>query len=518
MSESRTSKSLKNAEVSVFFYALNIIIGFWKRKVFYDYLGSEILGLDTTASTILAFLNLAELGVGASVAYFLYRPMYESDTLTMNKIVALQGWIYRRIAFFIIMASLILMGFFPIIFAKIQIPLWYAYTTFGVMLFSSMLGYFMNYRMCILNADQKGYKVTKITSVASVIFQILLIFLLPIVSHPYLFYIGTTLAGSLFGCYWLNRTINKEYPWLTKVEQSGRELLKEYPEILKKTKQIFVHKITTVIVNQAAPLVMFAFTSLTVIAYYGNYLATIDKGKDLLKTAFQSTAAGVGNLIASGNNERIQSVFWEMTDSRMCISFACVLILSFITEPFISVWLSPDYLLGPSVLILVSVLSWLSINRSTTDNFIGGYGLFQDIWAPIIEAIINLGFAILLGSFYGISGVLMGTLISTLIIIYGWKPYFLYTRGFKLPVLTQYFLPMLWRWGILLSNAIVFIYINEHLKPQAFTTYMDIAIYGLILSVVILPIVYLEGYCLMPGVRVFHRRIYSLVKNRFKQK
>ena len=175
MSESRTSKSLKNAWVALFFYAINVIIGFWKRQVFFDYLGSEVLGLDTTASTLFSFLNLAELGIGSSVGYFLYRPMFLGDTVTMNKIVALQGWIYRRIAMIVMAGSAILMCFFPIIFAKIQLPLWYAYATFSVMLIGSMLGYFMNYRQCILAADQKGYKVTQVTSSAAVVFQILLL-------------------------------------------------------------------------------------------------------------------------------------------------------------------------------------------------------------------------------------------------------------------------------------------------------------------------------------------------------
>ena len=83
MSESRTSKSLKNAWVALFFYAINVIIGFWKRQVFFDYLGSEVLGLDTTASTLFSFLNLAELGIGASVGYFLYRPMFQHSLILL---------------------------------------------------------------------------------------------------------------------------------------------------------------------------------------------------------------------------------------------------------------------------------------------------------------------------------------------------------------------------------------------------------------------------------------------------
>lgn len=514
MSESRTSKSLKNAWVALFFYAINVVIGFWKRQVFFDYLGSEVLGLDTTASTLFSFLNLAELGIGSSVGYFLYRPMFLGDTLTMNKIVALQGWIYRRIAMVVMAGSAILMCFFPIIFSKIQLPLWYAYATFTVMLVGAMLGYFMNYRQCILAADQKGYKVTKVTSTANVVFQVLLIFLLPVVSCPFILYISTTLAGSVIGCVWLNYVLHRDYPWLARVEESGRHLLQEYPEIIKKTKQIFFHKITTFIVNQVSPLVMYAFTSLTAVAYYGNYLATIDRAKDVLKTAFASTGNAIGNLVASNDEKRIKSVFWELIDSRLCISFGCILVLGLICEPFISVWLSPKYLLGHDVLILVCVLSWLSINRSTVDSYIGGYGLFQDIWAPAVEAVINLGLAFCLGYFFDIAGVLMGGLVSNLIIVNGWKPYFLYTRGFKQNPWKGYFLPMAWRWGLLAVNGLMFIYIGDLVRPAHLSSYLEIALYALLLSLLILPVIYIEFYSLTSGTRRFHKRIWGIVKEK----
>lgn len=511
MSDSRTSKSLKNAWVALFFYAVNVIIGFWKRQVFFDYLGSEVLGLDTTASTLFSFLNLAELGIGSSVGYFLYRPMFLGDTVTMNKIVALQGWIYRRIAIVVMTGAAIMMCFFPLIFKDIKVPLWYAYATFSVMLIGSMLGYFMNYRQCVLAADQKGYKVTKVTSTASVAFQVLLIFLLPRVSNPFILYISTTLLSSIIGCVWLNYVLHRDYPWLSKVEESGKQLLKEYPDIIKKTKQIFFHKITTFIVNQVAPLVMYAFTSLTAVAYYGNYLATIDRAKDVLKTAFASTGNAIGNLVASRDEKRIKSVFWELIDSRLCISFGCILVLGLICEPFISVWLSPKYLLGHNVLFLVCILSWLSINRSTVDSYIGGYGLFQDIWAPVVEAVINLGLAFCLGYYFDIAGVLMGGLASNLIIVYGWKPYFLYTRGFKQNPWRNYFLPMAWRWGILVANGVLFVWLDNNFRPADLSSYLKIALYGLELSIIIIPFIYLQFYLLTPGTRKFHKRIVGIV-------
>lgn len=93
------------------FYFINLILQFFSRKIFLDYLGAEVLGLNTTATNLLQFLNLAELGVGAAIACTLYKPLAEKDTDTINEIVSLQGWLYRRIAWIVIAGSVVLMAF-----------------------------------------------------------------------------------------------------------------------------------------------------------------------------------------------------------------------------------------------------------------------------------------------------------------------------------------------------------------------------------------------------------------------
>ena len=60
-SESRTSKSIKNAKVSLFYYIIQMILSFWSRKVFFDNLGSEVVGLQSTAENLFSFLNIAPL-------------------------------------------------------------------------------------------------------------------------------------------------------------------------------------------------------------------------------------------------------------------------------------------------------------------------------------------------------------------------------------------------------------------------------------------------------------------------
>ena len=333
MNESRTSKSIKNAQASLIYYFIQLLLGFFSRKVFFDYLGSEILGLNTTAANLLGFLNLAELGIGMSVGYFLYKPLYDHNTETLNKIIALQGWIYRRIAYIIIILACILMSFFPWIFEKSPLPLWYAYVTFGVLLFSSMLGYFANYRQILLQADQKSYKVQRITQGAIIVKTIIQIVGMQIVAWPFVFWTIIELGFAIFSAYILNYVLKKEYPWLQTRDYNGKDLLKEFPKIITKTKQVFVHKFSAVVLGQCAPLIMYGFSSLTIIAYYGNYQLIIGKVGYLLQTIFNSTTAGVGNLIASGNKQHIQDVFWELFDSRF---FFLVLLFSFIIHIYLA--------------------------------------------------------------------------------------------------------------------------------------------------------------------------------------
>lgn len=49
--------------------------------------------------------------------------------------------------------------FLSVFFAKMLLPLWYAYASFLVLLFSTLLSYFVNYKQVLLSADQKEYRI-----------------------------------------------------------------------------------------------------------------------------------------------------------------------------------------------------------------------------------------------------------------------------------------------------------------------------------------------------------------------
>lgn len=431
MAESRTTKSIKNIAVALLFCALELILKFVSRKVFLDHLGTEVLGLNTTAMSLLSFLNLAELGIGSAVAVTLYKPLFESNYKEICEIVTLQGWFYRKIAYIVLFGSAVLFCFFPLIFSDIELPLWYAYATFSVFLFSSLLSYFANYKQILLAADQKEYKV-KYSYKFPILFKLLVqILVISIVQNGYIWWIILEVAFAIIATISLSRTIKKTYPYLVTDKTPGAQLAKRYPDILTKIKQIFVHKIASFALTEISPLVIYSYASLTMVALYGNYTMIVSGLVLVLNSMFNSMGAGVGNLVAEGNKEHILSVFRELFSSRFLIVTALTTGLYLCTDSFISLWVGPQFLLDKTVLALIVLTFYLNTMRGVVESYTYAYGLFKDVWAPITEAVLNVGFSVLLGYYWGLHGILIGVNISLFVIVFCWKPYFLFSQGLK---------------------------------------------------------------------------------------
>lgn len=432
MAVSRTAKSIKNSIVALIFYFVGLVLQFFSRKIFLDYLGTEVLGLNTTATNLLQFLNLAELGIGSAISFTLYKPLFDNDKKSINEIVSLQGWMYHSIALIVIIGAIILMFFFPLIFKKMPLPLWYAYASFGVLLVSALLGYFINYKQVLLSADQKDYKIQYSFQTTRLIKICCQIFALIYFENAYVWWLGLEFIFAVIGSIALEWMTRKTYPFLKPNLSQGKLLYAKYPDIGVKIKQVFFHKIGGFALTQTSPIIIYAYSSLTLVALYGNYMLIIAGVTSLMNAMFNSMNAGVGNLVAEGNDKRTLSVFEELFSIRfILVCTLCSGVYLFAPE-FIAIWIGVEYVLDEmTLLILVSSL-YIALSRSTVDAFIAAYGLYDDVWAPIIEAVINISLSIVLGYFFGLHGVLLGVLISQVLVILCWKPVWLFSNGFNI--------------------------------------------------------------------------------------
>ncbi len=511
----RTKKSIKNAVVSTAYYLVALFLGFFSRKIFFEYLGSEVLGMNTTAKDLLSLLNLTELGIGSAIGFLLYKPLHQKDRERVKEIVTVQGWLYRIVAYTIFAGSCLLMCFFPRIFAKSDIPLGYAYLAFGSVLIGNMMGYFYNYRTIVLSAHQKQYKIVRVNQGLDIVRVITQMIVVSTFKHPFFWWIGVDFLVRITSTILLDRLIKKEYPWLDISLKNGRAYLRNNREIIKKTKQAFFHRIGgTVLANSSSPI-LYAFTSLTTVAYYGNYQLLLAKISKLIGNLFSSTSAGVGDLVAEGNKNSIKRVFWELFDSRLLIASIIILCCYHLTDPFISFWLSPEYLLGKRFLIIYLIFQGILMTRETVDSFISAHGMFQDIWAPLAEAALNIGLSILFGSLFGLNGIILGVTISLILIVEIWKPVFLFRSGFKESPM-PYFIKLAGRLAVIVAIAFLSTKICPLLpkSSEAGTSLLNWIIYAcettLVISLMTIP----AFMAFSQGMRDFTRRMKTIILER----
>ncbi len=428
--ESRVKKTLLNARVNLIFYFLTLCLSFFSRKIFLDCLGADFVGLTGTLQNLLGYLNLVELGVGSAIAFNLYKPIQEGNREKIKEIVSLFGYYYRIIGKIVLLGGILLSFFFPLIFKHSDFPFGVIYFAFYSFLASSLIGYFINYRATLLSADQRNYVVAAYFQTASIIKTIIQL----IVAYYYTNYyawIAIELTFGILGSIVLNYKINKVYPWLKCSAKFGKKQTQKYPNILQSTKQIFVHKIKDFLLQQSDQLFIFAFVSLKMVAYYGNYVLIIGRLTTLFGTVLDSVGASVGNLVAENNKGKMMQVFWELMALRYFIAGFVCFNLYHLISPFITLWIGQEYILSRTILILLLINLFIGISRGTVDNFNFAYGHYGDVWAAWVEGIINITVTLSCGYFWGIPGILLGKTVSLIPIIVLWKPLYLFRDGFS---------------------------------------------------------------------------------------
>ena len=445
MSE-RVHRSVMNVKVGMLFYILSLFLAFFSRKVFLDCLGAEFIGLTGMLINIMSFLSVAELGIGTSIVYFLYKPLQEDNHEKINEVMSMLAYLYRCIGFIIGGIGLIVSLFFPWWFSHLTVGLPLVYFAFYSFLATSMSGYIFNYKQLLVSANQKQYMVNAYFQTISMVQSLTQILLAYYYRNLYL-WVVVGLVFTIIGIIVFNYRIRQLYPWLQVSLKQGRKNLRQYPEVLKKTKQVFVLKIKDFILNRSDELLVGAFVSVTQVAFYGNYTMIINKIIYLVNILGDGLSAGVGNLLAEGNDKNTMKVFWEITATRFFIMGMVIYPLIMFIQPVISCWVGQQYQLDNIIAYLLIFTLFLRLQYATVYLFVCSSGLYGDVWTSWAELIINIVVTLCLAPFFGIIGILLGKIVSVFFFNVFWKPYYLFSEGFHKSV-WEFWHPMITYYGL----------------------------------------------------------------------
>lgn len=510
MAPSRTKLAIKNSVIATGFYFINLVLQFVSRRYFLEYLGTEVLGLSSTAQNLLQFLNLAELGIDTAVGFTLFKPLADKDIDKINDVVTLNGMLYRRIGLFVLAGGLILSAFFPLIFAKMDLPLWYAYACFGTFLLGSLLSYFVNYKQIVLTANQEGYKIQICYKPLQFVKVILQIFAVKYLENGFIYWIALEAICYISMSILVTKMTRISHPYLKNTKKTFRQLAKEYKEFTVKIKQLFIHKISLFVLSQTAPLIIYAYISLTMVTLYGNYQMISLGLSTFVAAIFNSIGGGIGNLIHTSEKSKIIKVFDELFSLRFLIASVLCFCAFVLTPSFIVLWVGEEYILPQSTLFLMIVILFIGIARGAVENFIYAYGLYSDVWAAGAEAAINLGFSIIFGYFWGLNGILCGVILSLLVIILGWKPYYLFTKALR-GYLKHYLKSYLLHLCCLSVSIIISLFIIQYLTIDPSVSFANFLAYSVTTFAIFGTVMFITLYVTNSGIKSF---VIRFIKNK----
>lgn len=424
--DTRTQNSMKNIIFGFGNQLLLLILNFINRTVFLQCLSVDYLGISGLFSDILTMLSLADLGFGTAMTFSMYKPLAEKDYERLAGLVDLYKKIYRVIACAITALGLILIPFLQYL-VKLDSDLPYIKVYYILYLANTVASYFVVYKTTIINADQKGYIITKYNSIFNVIQTIVMTIFL-FLTKNYIIYLCVQVAFTYSRNIYTSHVAQKMYPFINKKVKISWE---EAKNIFVNIKSVFIYKISGVLLNATDNTLISIFLGTTVVGYYSNYTMIINKISNLISTLFYSLTASLGNLIIKENKEKRYQVFQIMQSVSVILSTVCITCVFFLLEDFIRVWLGESYVLDKLVLIAVVLNFYLGISLFPIWTFREATGLYRKTkYIMLLTAFINLILSIVLGKWIGLAGIIFASAISRVVTYFWVEPKLLFKTYF----------------------------------------------------------------------------------------
>lgn len=410
---------VKQAEKNIFFgYISNFIIlilGFLQRDTFISVLGETLLGVNTLYADILSMLSLAELGIGTALNYSLYKPVASHDYEKIKSFMALYRKAYLAIAGVIAALGLLLTPFLPYLISAEErgdISVRNLSVYYLIFLFNTVSTYFVAYKYSLVNAEQRSYIQTNITTVTKIITVFAQIIVLRLTKN-FLLFLLTQAVIELLQKIAVSMYFNRLYPYLQdkKVEKLTKE---ETDIVVTKSKALMMHKIGDVARLQTDSIIITYFINVGSVGYVGNYNYVITYGANFINLIFNSVISGLGNLVATESEEKQYRVF-KVYRFFACwmYGFAAVGFWFLLTPLVTGLWLDESWKLGQTVLTLILIDFYFKGGRTVLLNYKIAAGVFeQDKYLSLIQGAVNLVISIIGAKWIGLAGVYVGTVVS----------------------------------------------------------------------------------------------------------
>lgn len=457
---SRTNNVIKNTTITLICHVIFLVCSFVCRTIFTKKLGAEYLGVSGLFSNILTILSFAELGLGSTLVYRLYKPFAEEDYNKINLYVKLYKKIYNIIILIILTFGVLVIPFLKYLVeaSSVKENLVLLYILYLV---HTVTSYLFVYKKVLLTANQKDYIVTLISEIVNVIMNIVQIVIL-ILAKNFIIYLIISILFGIINNIICSIYVNKHYKFLNN-KINGVLNKQEITELKKDTKGLLMTKVASTAFSGTDNIFISSYIGIKYVGILSNYTLILTTINTLMNKVFGSITASIGNLVVSkDDSSKTEDVLFKMVFlNNTLYSYICVGMLLLIGEFVTNFWLNNDFYLSKYIIVLsVFELFLRSIHYPmyTTRNAFGLFSQYRIIF--VVAAILNIILDFLFIKPFGIAGLIIATIFCRGI-TYVTDIYVVYKFGFKKSSRNYYLLLFKWLIFLILCYFISYVVISK---------------------------------------------------------
>lgn len=437
MQESRTENAKRNIFWGVIEKIVLMLLPFVVRTVMIKTIGAEFLGLNSLFSSILSVLSITELGFSSAIAFSMYKPIAENDNHLLCALLNTYKKIYQVVGVIILSAGLLLLPFLSHLISGNPPESINIYILYLIYLANTVIGYFLySYKGVLFNAHQRSDVTSKRTTVinaGSIIFQLIVLLVFKNY-YAYVVVIPLTTVVTNFSNAYLAK---KMYPQILCRGNISKEMK---GEIKKRVIGLLSYKIYGVIFSSVDTIVISSFLGLLPLAIYSNYYYIQTAITSFLTIITSSITAGIGNKMICCSKEENYSDFKKIVYVNGWIVSWCAVCFFCLYQHFITIWVGEEMLLPFETMILMVLYFFIPRVTTITFTYREAAGLWwEDRYRPLISAVVNLTLNLILVRHIGLNGVVISTLVCSILINIPWGSYILFKKYFKRTVKEYYF-------------------------------------------------------------------------------
>lgn len=407
MSAGRTKNATLNILFAIILQLVTFVRGLILPRIIIPAYGSDINGLVSSITQFLTYISLLEAGVGTIFRSSLYKPLADGDIDKVSGVINEQKRFYRKIGLVFVFYVIALCFIYPLI-AKTKISTEYIVSFILILSISTFAEYFISLPyVSLLSADQK-VRISYIVSIVYTIVNILVaLFWVWLKADIRLIYLSMCVIGLLRPLfYWLY--VKKHYN-LSKTAAPDASALKQRWNGM-------VHHISYYVHTNTDSAILTIFVGTAMVSVYNVYGAIIFGMERLITSVSAGTAAGIGNVLVSGDKKTIDRTvdlfeFVQSAATTVLFTITALMIMPFIklyTANMTDVnYIHPEF---GYVLVCAEAIYCFRCIYSTISTNANKFKETQ--LGAILECVVNLVLSLILtlACGMGLLGIAIGTL------------------------------------------------------------------------------------------------------------